>query len=63
MAMNNYRYIYSLNAVPEEKLGAIGGKAGSLSRMMGLKKLRVPEGYVLPADGLADGKLRAEAEA
>ena len=61
--MNNYRYIYSLNSVPDEKLGIIGGKAGSLSRMMGLKKLRVPEGYVLLADGLADGKLRAEAEA
>ena len=50
MAMNNYRYIYSLNSVPDEKLGAIGGKAASLSRMMGLKKLRVmlPEQNFVP---------------
>ena len=60
---NQYKYIYPLKTVPKEKASVIGGKASSLSRMLGLKGIRVPEGYVILTDGFENGKLRAEASA
>ena len=54
-------FIYPLQQIPPEKLPLCGGKASSLSRMLGLKGIRVPEGYVILADGFEKGKLREEA--
>ena len=41
--------IYPLTNIPEEKLHYAGGKARSLSYMLTHTKIRIPEGYVLPA--------------
>lgn len=56
-------FIYPLHQIPSGKLPLCGGKASSLSRMLGLKKIRVPEGYVILADGFENGKLREDASA
>lgn len=63
MARTVYQFIYSLDSVPLEEMARVGGKAGSLSRLMALGKIRVPEGYVIPANGFVNGALRAETEA
>ncbi|MBP5492104.1 MAG: hypothetical protein J6Y08_04605 [Clostridiales bacterium] len=55
-------YIYSLKEIPQERLGRTGGKAASLSRMLKMKNITVPEGYVICADAFAEGKLLGAAE-
>ena len=54
--------IYPLNRIPEDKLRYAGGKARSLSYMLTHTRIRIPEGYVLPAGETADasdmGKLK-----
>ena len=54
--------IYPLNKIPEDKLRYAGGKARSLSYMLTHTRIRIPEGYVLPAGETADasdlGKLK-----
>ena len=61
MAGNRYKYIYPLKSVPREKSCLIGGKAGSLSRMISELSLPVPGGYVLISDAIVDGAVREEA--
>lgn len=56
-----YKYIYPLKAVPKEKASVIGGKAGSLSRMISDLKLPVPGGYVLISDAISGGIVCEEA--
>jgi len=41
--------IYPLNNIPEDRLELTGGKAKSLSYMLTHTKIRIPEGFVLPA--------------
>ena len=41
--------IYPLNKIPENKMHNAGGKARSLSYMLTHTKIRIPEGFVLPA--------------
>ncbi len=58
---NRYKYIYPLKTVPKEKASVIGGKAGSLSRMISDLKLPVPGGYVLISDAISGGIVCEEA--
>ena len=58
---NQYKYIYPLKAVRKEKASVIGGKAGSLSRMISDLKLPVPSGYVLISDAISGGIVCEEA--
>ena len=41
--------MYPLNKIPEDKMHWAGGKARSLSHMLTHTKIRIPEGYVIPA--------------
>ena len=41
--------IYPLNNIPEDRLELTGGKAKSLTYMLTHMKIRIPEGFVLPA--------------
>lgn len=50
--------IYRLNNIPEEITALAGGKARSLGYMLTHTKIRIPEGYVLPAgQALEEGDL------
>ena len=41
--------MYALNKIPGDKMHYAGGKARSLSFMLTHSKIRIPEGYVIPA--------------
>lgn len=58
---NTYKYIYPLKDVPADRFDVIGGKAGSLARMISDLSLPVPEGYVLISDACVNGEVREEA--
>ena len=53
------RYVYSFRECPDEVLGRVGGKGGSLVRMVRLG-LPVPDGYVVMAEGFENCEPRAE---
>ena len=55
------KYIYNLNDIPENIKDSCGGKALSLARMIGARKLPVPYGSVITSDAFEGGKIRPEA--
>ena len=55
-------YIHSLSTLPSELWPSAGGKASSLARMLQLRKIRVPEGYVILSDAFSRGELNSGAE-
>lgn len=55
-------YIHSLSTLSSELWPSSGGKATSLSRMIQLRKICVPEGYVILSEGFFQGRLTSSAE-
>ena len=56
------KYIHSLKELPKEQWAFAGGKAKSLAYMMQNTKLRIPSGYVILSNAIADGKLKEPAQ-
>ena len=55
-------YIHSLSTLPSDLWPSAGGKATSLARMIQLRKICVPEGYVILSEGFSHGTITPSAE-